>query len=105
MSQHAMPETVQISDLHHLQGKSVLLKSASERHFPTVGIRGTIEVPAAEKILGTHPSVTLVWEVPDMFEVPAHRRTVTLRDDRSIRKLLASEREGTFEFTIDRELD
>lgn len=98
-----MSTLVRASDLGSLHDKIVLIKSASDHHEPPTAVRGTIIVK--DDANDCPPEVKLIWEVPDMFNTPAHRRTLILRDDESIRRLLASERDGTFEFTLDHELD
>ena len=47
--------------------------------------------------------MAVVVEFPQMFTRQAHHRTIPL-DDASLARLLASERNGVFEFTIDDEL-
>jgi hypothetical protein len=92
------------ADLQRLHGKTVLIKSARDHHSPPAGIRGTIEVrPGADP--AKPPRLVLGWGIPDMFNAPAHRRSAILEDAESIRRLLASEHDGTFEFTIGPELD
>lgn len=88
-------------DLRELHGRTVLLSSARDRRHPSTALRGTLEVATAP---GGEPLVTLVWEIPDMFNAAAHRRTVVL-DQVGLRRLLASESNGTYEFTLDQALD
>jgi hypothetical protein len=47
--------------------------------------------------------VCVAVEFPQMFTSRAHHRTFRL-DDAALARLLASERNGTFEFAIDEEL-
>lgn len=63
-------------------------------------MRGWIEVPATAKS-GT--GVAVVVEFPQMFSSIAHHRSFRLSDD-ALAQLLASERNGIFEFTIDDDL-
>lgn len=63
-------------------------------------MRGWLEVSAS----GTTPqAVRIVVEFPQMFCTSAHHRTLFL-DETALARLLASERDGTFEFTVDDEL-
>ena len=63
-------------------------------------MRGWIEVPAQAEVTG---EVSVVVEFPQMFSTRAHHRSIRL-DESSFAQLLASERSGIFEFTIDDEL-
>jgi hypothetical protein len=63
-------------------------------------MRGWIEVQGNA---GAPPDVRIAVEFPQMFSVPAHHRTIPL-DRAGLERLLASESNGTFEFTIDEEL-
>jgi hypothetical protein len=95
--------TTTSNDLHRLQDKIVLVKFArNEPDFP-VALRGTLEVRDPELPAQT-PIVELILTFPDMFNVPAHQRVIPLSTD-DLTKLLASERDGTFEFTIENEID
>jgi hypothetical protein len=88
------------ADLHALQGRVVLVKSTRDRRNPPTGMRGWIEVVDSG---GARPVVRIAVEFPQMFTQPAHHRTFVL-DEARLAQLLASERNGTFEFTIDDEL-
>jgi hypothetical protein len=90
-----------MTDLRQLHGSLVLLKSRHDRHTPPTGMRGTIEVSESP---GTEPQVTLVIDFPQMFTTQAHRRTLAL-NQAQIRELIRSETNGTFEFTIDDDLE
>jgi hypothetical protein len=90
------------ADLLSLNGKIVLVRFANnERDFP-VALRGTLEVHPAE-LPGQPPVVELILVFPDMFNISAYQRVMPLADD-DLRRLLASECNGTFEFTIHNEL-
>ena len=88
------------TDLRELQGKIVLGKSTRDRRNPPTAMRGWFEVH--ENSSGA-PDVSIAVEFPQMFSVPAHHRTIAL-DRAALERVLASERNGTFEFTIDDEL-
>jgi hypothetical protein len=88
------------ADLRELQGKIVLVKSTRDRRNPATAMRGWIEV---HENAGAAPEMSIAVEFPQMFSVPAHHRTIPL-DRGALERLLASERNGTFEFTIDDEL-
>src|SRR5258708_7585042 len=100
-----MESTATPSGLERLQGKIVLVRSAHDAHHPPTGLRGTIEVRDAEKPAGGQSQVVLTWDIPGMFNTASHRRSITLQREEDVRRLLASERDGTFEFTVDQELD
>lgn len=89
------------TDLRTLHGSLVLLKSRRDRHNPPTAMRGTIEVHESP---GLEPQVNLVLDFPQMFTTSARRRTLTL-DHAQISELLLSETNGTFEFTIDGDLE
>ena len=65
-----------------------------------LSMRGWIEAPADAES-GADLSVGV--EFPQMFSTRAHHRSFRL-DEASFAQLLASERNGVFEFTIDEEL-
>jgi hypothetical protein len=88
------------TNLHRLDGRLVLVKSTRDRRNPPAGLRGWIEV---HQNSGAAPQVSIAVEFPQMFSAPAHRRTMPL-DQAGLERLLASEHNGTFEFTIDDEL-
>lgn len=92
-----------LTDLRALHHKIVLVKSARDHRNPPTARRGTIEVhedPAAPGAL----TVRITLEFPQMFTTRAHHRTIPL-DAKAIDRLLLSEREGTFELTLDEQLD
>jgi hypothetical protein len=86
--------------LNRLQGKVVLVKSTQDRRNPPTAMRGWIE---GHENVGGAPDISIAVEFPQMFTSPAHHRTIPL-DHASVQRLLASEHNGTFEFTIDEEL-
>ena len=88
------------ANLHDLNGRVVLVKSSRDRRNPPAGLRGWIEV---RQNAGVAPQVGIDVEFPQMFSTPAHRRMIPL-DQAGLERLLASERNGAFEFTIDDEL-
>ena len=91
-----------LPDLRALHQKIVLVKSASDRRDPPTALRGTLEVhedPADRGAL-----VQIVLQFPQMFTTRVHQRVITL-DAPAIERLLASERNGTFEITLEERLD
>jgi hypothetical protein len=88
------------ADLKELNGRIVLVKSSRDHRSPPTAMRGWIEVPATPKP-GTGAAV--VVEFPQMFSSVAHHRTFRLSEP-ALAQLLASERNGIFEFTIDDDL-
>lgn len=88
------------TDLHELNGRSVLVKSSHDHRNPPTAMRGWLEISES----GTTPhAASIVVEFPQMFCSSAHHRTLLL-DEPALARLLASERDGTFEFSIDDEL-
>jgi hypothetical protein len=87
-------------DLKSLQGKVVLVKSTRDIRNPPVAMRGTLEVQ--EDPTGGS-TVSIAVDFPQMFTVPAHRRRLLLSEE-EVMQLVATERRGTFEFTIHEEL-
>jgi hypothetical protein len=87
------------ADIQRLQGGIVLVESASDYHRPPTGVRGSIEVVGHEP-----PQVQIALEFPQMFLTPAHHRTIPL-SEADVARLLASERDGTYELVIDGPLD
>ncbi|MES2692163.1 MAG: hypothetical protein V4773_01735 [Verrucomicrobiota bacterium] len=88
-------------DLKRLDGKIVLVKSTRDRRNPPTALRGSIEV--RQHAPDTAPEVRLGIEFPQMFTTLAHHRTIVL-DHADIVRLVATEYNGTYEFTIDDEL-
>lgn len=73
-----------------LTGRIVLVKSSADRHHPPVAQRSTI---VRREATASGPRLVLELEFPQMFERPAHRRTVVL-DAPAVERLLASENNG-----------
>jgi hypothetical protein len=88
------------TDVSHLDGKLVLVASARDWRNPPTGRRGTIFVRERDGA----PLVQISVDFPQMFTVSAHQRTITL-DDAAVARLLESERDGTYQFTVDDRLD
>ena len=63
-------------------------------------MRGWIEVHETPEATA---EASIAVEFPQMFTSRAHHRTLLL-DDAALERLLASEYNGTFQFTIDDEL-
>jgi hypothetical protein len=87
-------------DLRELNGRIVLVKSNRDHRNPPTAMRGWIEVPARAE---SGADVSVGVEFPQMFTSRAHHRSFHL-DESALAQLLASERNGVFEFTIDEEL-
>jgi hypothetical protein len=90
-----------LRDVSRLNGAIVLVKSSGDHGNPPAAIRGTIEV--RETVSG-ETEVSLAVDLPQMFRRRAHRRTLVLDPD-AVRRLLESESNGTYEFTIDGDLE
>lgn len=88
-------------DLHALSGAIVLVKSARDHRNPTTSLRGTIRVYEAND--GVAATVKVELEYPQMFESPAHHRVIAL-SDAEVDELIASEREGVYQVTIEEDL-
>lgn len=95
-------DPVHAPGLQRLHGATVLVKSTRDLRHPPTAMRGTIEV--RQHAPDAAPEVSLAIEFPQMFRSPAHHRTIVL-DHADLTRLLASEYNGTFEFTIDDELE
>ena len=110
---HRKALAVSPDDLRALDGRVVLVKTTRDHRNPPTGMRGFIEVrpqeEGASRIVGAGLSrdrpvtVNIVVEFPQMFTGVAHHRTIPLNES-GLERLLASERNGTFEYTIDDEL-
>ena len=87
---------------HELQGRVVLVTSTRDQRHPPTARRGNLEV--RERGRGGPLDVAVVLEFPDRFNEPAHQRIIPL-DDTALARLLASEKNGTYELSIDEELD
>ena len=90
------------TDRLHMHGASVLVRSTQDRRDPPTALRGTIEARATDG--AELARVKIVLEYPDMFTIPAHQGVLEL-DDAQAERLLASERDGVYEFTIDAPLE
>lgn len=97
----ATPDVEAPVDLRRLDGKIVLVKSSRDHRNPPSALRGTIEV--RQTAPDEASEVRLAIEFPQMFTARAHHRTIVL-DHADILRLLASEYNQTYEFTIDDEL-
>jgi hypothetical protein len=87
------------ADLQRLQGRIVLVESATDYHTPPTGLRGSLQV-----IGQTNPRVQVALDFPQMFLTPAHHRVIPLTDA-EVARMLANERDGTYELVIDGPLD
>lgn len=90
------------ADRIHLHGQSVLVRSTRDHRNPPTALRGTIDARTTEG--HERAKVRIVLEYPDMFTVPAHQGIIEL-DGAAAERLLASERDGVFEFAIDEPLE
>ncbi len=99
LDSHPTPAAL-FEDLRQLHGRTVLVKSTRDRRNPPAALRGTIEV---HENAGAAPDFAIAVEFPQMFMSRAHHRTIPL-DAAALTRLIASEYQGTFEFTIDDEL-
>ena len=88
------------ADLSRLHGRTVLVRSTRDQRTPPSALRGSLEV---HEVPGETPVVSIALEFPQMFTSRAHHRNLPL-DAAALQRLLASERNGAFEFTIDEEL-
>ena len=89
------------TDLTELNGRIVLVKSSRDHRNPSTAMRGWIEIRSDE--LKGASGAAVVVEFPQMFSTRAHHRTFRLNET-TLAQLLASERNGIFEFTIDDDL-
>jgi hypothetical protein len=88
-------------NLHHLDGKIVLVKSSRDHRNPQAAIRGTIVVRDDR---GAAPRVSIEFDVPQMFRKTAHHRTLHV-ERADVMRLIESEHNGVFEYTTDELLD
>jgi hypothetical protein len=91
---------MKVIDLKSLHGRIVLVRSSRDLRTPPVAMRGMIEVLEAPS---DEPIVSIAVDFPQMFTSPAHRRNIVL-SEADVARLVATERRGTFEFTIHDEL-
>ena len=89
------------TDLTHLQGQSVLVKSTAERGDPKIAMRGTIDAKMDDR---GFPVVKIILDFPDMNYRVAHQGVIEL-DTAGVERLLASEHNGAFEYTINTLID
>lgn len=86
-------------DLDRLEGSTVLVRSLRDRRNPPTAMRGTLHVShSADRT--REAQVQIVLQYPQMFTSPAHERVVLL-NDAEVERLLASERNGAYEFAIE----
>jgi hypothetical protein len=90
------------SDLKRLSGAIVLIRSSRDKRVPPTAMRGTIEIHTQED--GVTPAVMLALDYPQMFNAPAHHRTIAL-SDRQVDVLIASERDGVYQIELDIDLN
>jgi hypothetical protein len=93
---------IPFGDLYRLHGKLVVVRFARNEQDLPVALRGSLEVRQPEPP-DRAPLVDLILVFSDMFNVSAYSRVITLAED-ALRQILASERNGTYEFTIENEL-
>jgi hypothetical protein len=86
------------SEISSLDGRIVLVRSASDQHDPPTALRGTLRVENRSAELP--PKVSILVGMPDMFTAPAHTRTIELGED-DLARLLTSEGDGTYTCTLD----
>lgn len=91
------------TDYQKLDGKSVLVRSATDEHNPPVGVRGWLHV-AASPTPGEPARVEVVLEFPDMYNEPAHERVIPM-DDSDVQRLLELQGEGPYDITLEDRLD
>jgi hypothetical protein len=94
------------TDLRALNGKVVLVKSAHDLRNPPTALRGSLAVREIGESFESsqRPEVHVVLTFPDMFNRAAHEEMIPLSEE-EIARLVASERDGTFEITIDHSFD
>jgi hypothetical protein len=90
------------TDLQSLQGRTVLVRSARDRRNPETAVRGTLEV--CPPTGADAPRVQIALEFPQMFTTRAHHHTIPL-NEAELAQLLASGRDGTFEFVLASPID
>ena len=78
-----------------------MVKSTAERGDPRVGMRGTIDAKMDDR---GFPAVKIVLEIPEMNNRAGHQSVFEL-DYAGIDRLLASERNGAFEYSVSSPLD
>ena len=84
--------------LAHLHGQSVLVKSAQDRHDPSIALRGSLDTMTVPGI------VKVVLQYPDMCIAPAHQGIINL-DARTVDLLLEEGPEGPYTITVQESID
>ena len=88
------------TELNHLVGRSVLVRSAQDQGTPETAVRGTIQV-FDDPHDGTIVEVAL--DLPDLFTTRAHQRVLRLREA-EVARLLSLDPNQPWEITIDDEV-
>ena len=96
------PSSRRAVDLNSLSRAIVLVKSSRDHRNPPTAMRGTIQVYESND--GLSSTVKVELDYPQMFESPAHHRLIVL-NDAQVDELLASEREGVYQVTVDEDLN
>jgi hypothetical protein len=97
----AMDRLLSSHDLRRLHKRIVLVKSTRDHRNPQSAVRGTLVVHDTES--GT-PSLTIEFDIPQMFQKTAHHRVIRI-EPHDLARLLESETAGVFEYTTDEPLD
>ncbi len=92
---------IKATDLHHLSRAIVLVKSKRDHRNPPTALRGTLEVYDSNDEVSAVVKVQL--EYPQMFNTPAHHRTITLTPE-EVDELLRSESDGVYQIALDVDL-
>lgn len=95
------PPLKRAMDLHSLSRAIVLVKSSRDHRNPPTAMRGTLQVYEAND--GEAAVVKVELDYPQMFDSPAHHRIIVLKDE-EVDELLASERDGVYQVTVDVDL-
>lgn len=90
--------------LAQLDGQTVLVRSAADRHNPPAAMRGTIRLAAGGAPSAKPARVEIVLDYPNMFTQPGHLRVLAL-DEAAVERLVASERGGVYHFEVEESLD
>lgn len=93
-----------MAELSQLNGKSVLVKSATDPHNPPAGRRGTLKVERSTTEPGLGTQVTIHLSFPELFTKAAHERVIAL-NAAQLTQLLKSENNGAYELTLGEDLD
>ncbi len=82
-----------------LDGRSVLVRpAATGEHWPVAGGRGILRVSDSPDSQGLRVEIQL--ERPHLFTRIAHQELIRLTDN-EVRALLATDRNGAFEYVLD----